>query len=145
MTMTATARAATSPVSVDIDAGWVHWALRLSIAATFLYHGLTKFPDLAGGADMFGLPVPVFLLVAVGEVLIPVALVLGGLMRSRLGDLFTRLGAAGAIVILLGAIILVHWGQWSFAASETHPAGGMEFQVSQIAMALYLMLRGNRA
>ena len=41
-------------------------------------------------------------------------------------DWLTRLGAAVTVPVLPGAIYLVHRGQWSFVASESHPPGGME-------------------
>jgi putative oxidoreductase len=44
---------------------------------------------------------------------------------------------------MLGAIALVHWGQWSALPSETHPVGGMEFQTLLLATGLYFTLRGN--
>ena len=55
----------------------------------------------------------------------------------------TRLAALATIPVLIGAIVLVHWGQWSFVATETHPMGGMEFQVVLLLMALYFVIRGN--
>ncbi len=58
-------------------------------------------------------------------------------------DWMTRLGALILMPMMLGAISLVHWGQWSFAPSETHPMGGMEFQVTLLLIALYFVLRGN--
>ena len=38
---------------------------------------------------------------------------------------------------------MVHWGQWHFAASETHPMGGMEFQFTLLMIALYFVIVGN--
>ena len=35
--------------------------------------------------------------------------------------------------------MLVHWGQWNFVASATHPMGGAEFQVTLLLMQLYLL------
>jgi hypothetical protein len=36
-----------------------------------------------------------------------------------------------------------HWGQWHFMPSETHPMGGMQFQVTLLAILVYLVLNGN--
>jgi putative oxidoreductase len=44
---------------------------------------------------------------------------------------------------MIGAIVMVHWGQWSFVATDTHPMGGMEFQVVLLLMGLYYLVRGN--
>lgn len=121
------------------------WLIRLSAAATFIYHGATKFPNIAAGAEFMGLPYIVWLAVALGEILAGAALIGGGLVRSPLGDLVTRLGGLGMGVIMVGAIGLVHWGQWSALPSETHPIGGMEFQTLLLALGLFFALRGNRA
>ncbi|MEE8344374.1 MAG: hypothetical protein V3R35_03510 [Woeseiaceae bacterium] len=43
----------------------VHWGLRLSLAATFIYHGWVKFP-IEG--PMMGIPVAVIWLLALGEI-----------------------------------------------------------------------------
>lgn len=40
---------------------------------------------------------------------------------------------------------MVHRGQWSFVASESHPMGGMEFQVVLTLIALYFVAKGNDA
>ena len=123
----------------------IAWLPRLSLAATFLYHGLTKLPDLAGGAAYLGMSVALFTLVALVEAGAGLALIAGGALRTRLGDLLTRAGGAGVAAIMLGAIALVHWGQWSVIPSESHPAGGMEFQVLMLALGLVYLVRGNRA
>ena len=44
---------------------------------------------------------------------------------------------------MLGAIAMVHWPRWSFVASDTHPMGGMEFQVTLVLVSLYLLIKGN--
>ena len=44
--------------------GIAHWLPRLSLAATFLYHGLGKFPMAQGMAEMMGAPVAMIYLLA---------------------------------------------------------------------------------
>jgi putative oxidoreductase len=90
-----------------------------------------------------GMPVWLWTLVAVVEIVAGLALVAGGALRSTIGDLLTRVGGVSVIAIMLGAIALVHWGQWSALPSETHPVGGMEFQTLLLATGLYFTLRGN--
>ena len=55
----------------------------------------------------------------------------------------TRLGGLDVAPVMLGAIAMVHWGQWSFVATESHPMGGMEFQVVLLLMGLYFAVVGN--
>ncbi len=116
-----------------------HWLLRIALASVFLYHGLTKFPQAAGLAGMLGMPVALVLLIAVLETLGGALVLLGGIF----GEWMTRLGALFIIPVMLGAILLVHWGQWSFTPSATHPMGGIEFQVTLLLTALYLFLKGS--
>jgi len=122
-----------------------HWLVRAALAGTFLYHGVTKFPTLAAGAEMLGLPFWLWALVAIVETAAGVGILLGAALRSRLGDLITRASGAGVIAIMIGAIALVHWGQWSNMPSETHPFGGMEFQTLLLAVGAFFLLRGNKA
>jgi putative oxidoreductase len=55
--------------------------------------------------------------------------------------LVDRLTGLAAIPVLLGAIFLMHWPRWSFVATESHPMGGMEFQVVLLGIALYFLTR----
>lgn len=127
------------------DAPMAHWLLRFALSATFLFHGLGKIGNMAATAEHFGLSQRVLSAVTVVELIVPALLVLGGLLTGSLGDLATRLAGICAIAILLGAISVVHWGQWSFAPSDTHPLGGMEYQVTLIAVSLFFVFRGNSA
>ena len=127
------------------DLAWTAWLPRLSVAATFIFHGIDKFGNLSAGAEMMGLPLFLWTLVALGELGAGLALIAGGAMASRIGDLLTRAGGAIIAIIMAGAISMVHWGQWRFAATESHPMGGMEFQVLLLALGLMFLTRGNRA
>lgn len=119
-----------------------HWCLRIALASVFLYHGLTKFPMLGQLAEMMKMPVYMIALIALMETGGAVLILLGGFLK----DWMTRLGALMIIPVMLGAIFMVHWGQWNnFAHTETHPMGGMEFQVTLLLIALYLFIKGNNA
>ena len=124
-----------------------HWLLRLGLASVFLYMGIDKFmgAGVAAFSTMMNLPVFLGVLVALGEIGTGLLVVLGGLMKSRLGDAITRLGALGMVPILLGAVFMVHWGQWHFMSTAAHPLGGMMFQVTLAMMAIYLLAKGNKA
>lgn len=126
--------------ALDSLARHAHWALRLALGSVFLYHGLEKMFALGPTAGMMGMPVFVLLLVALAETAGGALILLGGVLY----DWMTRLGALLIIPVMIGAISLVHWGQWSFVPSETHPMGGMEFQVTLILISLYFLLKGNR-
>ncbi len=110
-----------------------HWGLRLSLGATFGYHGVAKFP-IEG--PMMGLPVAVVWLVALAEIAAPILLIAGAFGK----DVLTRLGAYIVIVIMIGAIALVH-AKNGFNVMT----GGMEFQLLMLVTGIYLAAKGNEA
>jgi putative oxidoreductase len=73
--------------------------LRLGLAAVFLYHGSDLVSKGLGAGWNPDLPVPAQVAVAWGELLGGLAMALG---------LLTRLAALGLIVIMAGAIAVVH-------------------------------------
>ena len=116
-----------------------HWFLRLAIASVFIYHGLGKFPNLGAMAAMMGMPVFMLLLVALAETIGGVLVLVGGFSK----DWMTRVGAMMLSPVIFGAIVMVHWGQWHFKATETHPMGGMQFQVTLLLILLYFLVKGD--
>jgi putative oxidoreductase len=114
--------------------------LRLALAAIFIFHGL----QLVGGeghdlgaawmnamAEKQGQPppaAPVQLAVAWGQLVGGIALALGFL---------TRLAALGIIVIMAGAIALVHWAN-GFDITK----GGYEYNMLIIVVCITLVLLG---
>jgi uncharacterized membrane protein YphA (DoxX/SURF4 family) len=110
---------------------FVHWGMRASIAVTYLWHGFHNLPP-GGFERRFTMPggyAMGFIEMASG-----VALLAGGFTKP----IVTRLGAAGVIFFMLGAIILVHGPQgWD---SRT---GGAEFQVLMLMVGLYYLVKGN--
>ena len=111
----------------------VHWAIRLSLAATFIYHGVGKFP-IEG--PMLGMPTAVVWLLAIAEIIAGIFLIVG----ARSMELLTRLGSLIVIVVMIGAIVLVH-AKNGFNVMN----GGMEFQLLMLACGLYLLVKGNEA
>jgi len=109
----------------------VHWGLRLSLAATFIFHGITKFP-IEG--PLLGLPVPVVWLLAVGEVVAGALLIAGAMGKPT----FTRLGGYIVVVVMIGAIVMVH-AKNGFSVMN----GGMEFQLLMLVTGLYFAAKGN--
>ncbi|MDN3516444.1 DoxX family protein [Aquisalimonas lutea] len=118
-----------------------HWALRLALASVFIYQGVDKFmgAGIAGFATAMELPWILGLLVALTEIAAGVLVVAGACTNPWI----TRLGALLVVPVMLGAIVMEHWGQWHFMATASHPLGGMQFQVTLLLVALYLFVRGN--
>jgi putative oxidoreductase len=116
-----------------------HWLLRLSLSSVFVYHGFNKFVDLDKFASMMNLPYSIALLVALAELGGGILVFVGAFTK----DWITRAGAAMFIPVMLGAISMIHWPQWSFVPSPTHPMGGMEFQVVLLLLSFYIVIKGN--
>lgn len=121
-----------------------HWLLRFSIVGVFLYHGTLKFMDLEGFAAMLPISYAEVVLVALAEVGGSLLVILGGFRDDQLSDIATRVGALLNVPVVIGAIAMVHWGQWNFVPSATHPLGGMEFQVVLTLILLYVAITGNK-
>lgn len=117
----------------DSLAPHVHWLLRLSLAGTFIAHGIPKFPP--DGLVQMGLPLPVGWAVAFGEVGAGIALVVGAFTDDRL----TRLGGLLVVVIMIGAIVLVHAKNGWLGGN-----GGMEFQALMLATGMLFLTKGNK-
>ncbi|MET0049048.1 MAG: DoxX family protein [Sedimenticola sp.] len=121
------------------------WFLRVPFAAVFLFHGLGKIFTPVMSAEMLSLPVTLVLLVGVAEILAGIGAIVGGIPNVPKASLVTRLSGLAAAPVLLGAIAMVHFPRWSFVPTESHPMGGMEFQVVLLGIALYFLLGGKSA
>jgi putative oxidoreductase len=117
------------------------WYIRIPFAAVFAGHGIGKLIMPAASAEMLALPVLVVLLVGIAELLAGIGAVVAGIERAPHRLLVDRLTGLAAIPVLLGAIFMVHWPRWSFVATESHPMGGMEFQVVLLGIALFFLTR----
>jgi putative oxidoreductase len=112
-----------------------HWLLRLALIGPFAFHGLGKFFNLAGTAEM--LQMPVFLVAFVGLVEVGgVALIVAGAFAR---DWMTRLAGLGFAGTMAGAIVLVH------AANGWNSLGnmGVEFPLALLLISLYFVIVGN--
>ena len=82
-------------------------------------------------------------LVASAETVGGLFVLLGGFHDDVISDFATRIGAALNLPVIIGAIAIVHWGQWNFLPTESHPMGGFEFQAVLLLVLLYLVITGN--
>jgi len=110
----------------------VNWALlisRIIVGVVFIAHGSQKFfgafggPGLSGFVHMLG---PIGYLVAIGEFFGGLGLVLGFL---------SRFSAASIIVIMIGAIAMVH-GKFGFFMNWMGQQGGEGFEYHLLAIAV---------
>jgi len=119
--------------ALSIFSPHAHWLLRITVAAVFLYHGLTKFADLHGAAYQLGLSLSLALFVAILESAGALLVLLGGLGP----DWATRFGGLCHTIVMVGAIVTVHMPRWDGAN------GGVEFPLTLLAISLFFVFRGN--
>jgi putative oxidoreductase len=108
--------------------------VRLASAACFLYHGSAILFGAFGGPGPQGfshfthLPLPVAYLVGIAQ--------FGGGLAMLTGVL-ARLGAAGIIAVMLGAIFMVHLNK-GFDVTK----GGFEYALTQLLIAVAILISG---
>ncbi|MFL2697756.1 MAG: DoxX family protein [Gammaproteobacteria bacterium] len=127
-----------------------HWALRLGLGISFFLHGYGKVPISEGfvnwltskGVSAASIVAP---LVAWGEILAGLGIIIGGLIASRmeiLASVITRLSGGAIVVIMIGALLIAH-SDWSFFIGER---GSILFASEQLFLLLlgaYFAIRGN--
>ncbi len=121
-----------------------HWLLRIALASVLVFHGVLKLMNLDGFTQMLPISYTQVVLVALAETGGGLLVLIGGLRNDAIFDMATRIGAALNIPVLIGAISIVHWGQWNFVPTESHPMGGFEFQAVLLLVLSYLVITGNR-
>jgi len=108
--------------------------LRIASAIAFLYHGSAILFGAFGGPGPKGFSAFMHMPTVVGY-LVGLAQFAGGL--AILSGVLIRLGAACIIVVMLGAIFLVHLPH-GFNVSK----GGFEYALMQLLVALALLITG---
>ena len=120
--------------------GIAHWLPRLSLAATFIFHGFPKVAMTGDVAAMMGMPFIMVLMLGLAEI--------GGALLMLWGgfgpDWATRVAGLIFTVIMIGAIVMVHaqYG-WNSINMGNNGGRGMEFQVLIIAVSLLYAFKGN--
>ena len=126
---------------------WAITVVRVVLGVVFFAHGAQKVLGWFGGYGLrgttgylqsIGLPLPVAYLVCFFEFLGGIGLVLGFL---------TRLAALAVAVVMVGAIVKVHWPHgfflnWNLTPGQGH---GYEANLALLAMAVACLLAGGGA
>ena len=120
------------------------WLLRLGLGISFILHGTGKFPlppeRMVTWFESMGYMYPelVTSLVALGEVGAGAGIILGGLLKNKVGDLVTRLSGGAVGVIMIGAILIAH-SDWLVT-----PKLFMSEQIFLFLLGTYFAIRGNK-
>lgn len=126
---------------------WGKWALtlvRVVLGVIFFMHGAQKVLGWFGGGGLaatvdgmtkMGLPAAVVYAVCFGEFLGGIGLITGTL---------SRIAAAGVGIIMIGAVVTVHWKNGFFLNWYLTPdvGHGFEYNLALIAMSLAIVLGG---
>lgn len=126
------------------DDSWASLILRIGLGGVMFVHGAQKLLGWFGGhgfegtmgffTEKMGLPWLVAFLVIIGESLGSLGLIVGFL---------TRFAAAAFIMIMLGAIVTVHWPHGFFMNWSGQQQGeGFEYHLLAIAMSAALVVIG---
>ncbi|MCZ8155700.1 MAG: DoxX family protein [Leptospira sp.] len=129
---------------LQTDTSWGSFVLRLSLGCVIWMHGAQKMLGLFGGygfsgtMDFFtktmGLPWIIALLIILGEFFGGISLILG---------IGTRFFALYVGIILLFAMILVHWENGFFMNWFGNQKGeGIEFFILFLSMSIALIING---
>ena len=115
------------------------WLLRLSLGVSFIFHGYGKFPlPPQKLIDYFGFSDTLASFVAISELTAGILLILGGFIKSHLGELTTRFGAILIVIIMMVALGLAH-RDWFIT-----PKLFMSEQIFLLLIGLYFLIRGNK-
>jgi putative oxidoreductase len=124
-----------TPGAMQVNAALL--ILRIASGLAFLYHGSAVLFGAFGGPGPQGFSAFMHMPVVVGY-LVGLAQFAGGL--AILSGVLIRLGAACIIVVMIGAIFLVHLPH-GFDIGK----GGMEYALTQLLIAIALLIAGGGA
>ena len=129
---------------------YTHFLLRITVGISFFLHGYGKFKIIDGFTSFLGsqgilYPKLMTYLVAWGEMLAGIAIIIGGLLIKSLpvlSNFLTRLSGAGVLVIMVCALIIAH-SDWSIFIGERGKVLFASEQLFLLSIGLYFFIKGN--
>ncbi len=131
--------------------GLAEWLLRIGLGISFFLHGYGKIPiseGFVGWLASKGVPAAGAMahIVAWGEMLAGIGLIVGGLIASRAeqaGHLITRLSGGAVLFIMIWAIIIAH-SNWGIFFGERGSVLFASEQLFLILVGAYFAIKGNK-
>jgi putative oxidoreductase len=123
--------------------GFADWIIRIGLGVSFFLHGFGKLPVDASGWFASNLGYPVALMVAWGEVLAGLGVILGGLLSGAIGNLITRLSGGAIGIIMIGAITIAH-SNWGIFFGERGSVLFASEQLFLLLLGIYFAIKGNQ-
>ena len=129
---------------------YAHFLLRVTLGISFFLHGYGKFKIIDGFTSFLvsqGILYPKLMtyLVAWGEMLAGISIIIGGLLIKSLpvlSNFLTRLSGAGVLVIMVCALIIAH-SDWSIFIGERGKVLFSSEQLFLLTLGLYFFVKGN--
>ena len=129
---------------------YAHFLLRITLGISFFLHGYGKFKIIDGFTSFLGsqgilYPKLMTYLVAWGEMLAGITIIIGGLLINSLpilANLLTRISAFSIIIIMLCALIIAH-SDWSIFIGERGKVLFASEQLFLLTLGLYFLIKGN--
>ena len=129
---------------------YAHFLLRITLGISFFLHGYGKFKIIDGFASFLGsqgilYPKLLTYLVAWGEMLAGITIIIGGLLINSLpilANLLTRISAFSIIIIMICALIIAH-SDWSIFIGERGKVLFASEQLFLLTLGLYFFVKGN--
>ena len=131
--------------------GLAEWLLRIGLGISFFLHGYGKMPigeGFIGWLASKGVPAAGAMahMVAWGEMLAGIGIILGGLIASRAeqaGDVITRLSGGAVLFIMIWAMIIAH-SNWGIFFGERGSVLFASEQLFLILVGTYFAIKGNK-
>ena len=129
---------------------YAHFLLRITLGVSFFLHGYGKFKIIDGFTSFLGsqgilYPKLMTYLVAWGEILAGITIIIGGLLINSLpilANLLTRISAFSIIIIMLCALIIAH-SDWSIFIGDRGKVLFASEQLFLLTLGLYFFVKGN--
>ena len=131
--------------------GVANWLLRLGLGIAFFLHGYGKLPmsdGFVGWLSSKGVPLAetTAYLVAWGEILAGLGIIIGGIIAnslSDLGHLITRVAGGAIGVIMIFALLIAH-SDWGIFFGERGSVLFASEQLFLLLLGTYFAIKGNK-
>tara|TARA_B000000437_G_scaffold133744_1_gene97005 strand:- start:90 stop:536 length:447 start_codon:yes stop_codon:yes gene_type:complete len=129
-----------------------NFIIRIGLGISFFLHGFGKLPINQGFIDFLsskGVPLSNFFayLVAWGEILAGLGIILGGLLIKSsplIANIITKISGLTIVIIMINALLIAH-SNWSIFIGERGSILFASEQLFLLILGFFFFIRGNRA